>query len=472
MAKKSLQDINPLEYDLSTNVSVSPKQQTDRLIQLGKGVYKDKISGKLLYNYDEMPTAEVVGHKKEKSINDNLQKAYAKGIPSGTMASDMETMNAVTGGALNWTMPSQLIGATGRLINDGDFGQFGRNLILGNSGIVTDNFHKEHPYWSLGANVLFDTATLGLASVGKTGIKKGIDKITLKDNIYANNRLYSNNPYVNLYATYARRFGLPDKARLPYLIRRVKSDELPFIEDGNIQLNGPRFKHTNFTYDRPVISHNKGKWDSAQQTYIINGRNLIKVNKGNWGSIEPSDMFTIKDPENGLMIPQEDVTLISGNKDILYKANNIGLRNITNDGLQIIEGAISPRGKIGRFDFSGGERRGFNTPYWKAVNNTIKRFGVPKYKDIKLLEKTTGLDAGVTRLNKDALNIIDKARIFEKLNLDDAAEVMKLKYPNGRNIDFIKDRDRYNVSGFPYNNVFYDPTTYAESLFDFSKYQH
>ena len=49
MAKKSLQDISPLEYDLSTNVSVSPKQQTDRLIQLGKGVYKDKISGKLLY---------------------------------------------------------------------------------------------------------------------------------------------------------------------------------------------------------------------------------------------------------------------------------------------------------------------------------------------------------------------------------------------------------------------------------------
>ena len=31
MAKKSLQDINPLEYDLSTNVSVSPKQKTDRL---------------------------------------------------------------------------------------------------------------------------------------------------------------------------------------------------------------------------------------------------------------------------------------------------------------------------------------------------------------------------------------------------------------------------------------------------------
>lgn len=469
MAKKSLQDINPLEYDLSTNVSVSPKQQTDRLIQLGKGIYKDKISGKLLYNYDEIPTAEVVGHKKEKSINDNWQKAYAKGIPSGTMASDIETMNAVTGGGINLIMPSQVIGAA---IHSDKLQDYFLNLLKGNSGIVTDNFHKEHPYYSLGANILFDTAALGLASIGKTGIKNGINKITLKDNIYANNKLYSDNPYINLYATYARRYGLPDKARLPYLIRRIKSDELPFIEDGNIRLNGPRFKHTNFTYDRPVISHNKGKWDSAQQTYIINGRNLIKANKGNWGSIEPSDMFTIEDSKTGLMIPKEDVTLISGNKDILSKANNIGLRNITNDELQSVERAISGKEKIGKFEINRGTRRGFNTPYWEAVNNTIKRFGVPKYKDIKLLEKTTGLNAGVTRLNKDALNIINKARIFEKLNLDDAAEVMKLKYPNSRNIDFVKDRARYNVSGFPYNNIFYDPTTHAESLFDFSKYQH
>lgn len=213
MAKKSLQDINPLEYDLSTNVSVSPKQQTDRLIQLGKGVYKDKISGKLLYNYDEMPTAEVVGHKKEKSINDNWQKAYAKGIPSGTMASDMETMNAVTGGALNWTMPSQLIGATGRLINDRDFGQFGRNLILGNSGIVTDNFHKEHPYWSIAANGAFDAFTgRSLYNINRlnqtkpllTSIGKGIGKtiIEVPYNIVTNNNVQTYgrkivNPIIN-----------------------------------------------------------------------------------------------------------------------------------------------------------------------------------------------------------------------------------------------------------------------------------
>lgn len=151
---------NQLEYELSTEVNVTPQQQHDRLIKLGTGIYRDKISGKILYKYDEMPAAEVVGHKKKKSVNDNWQKAYAKGVPSGTMASDMETMNAVTGGALSWTMPSQLVGATGRLINDGDFGQFGRNLILGNNGIVTDKFAQEHPWYSLGANIIFDGFSL------------------------------------------------------------------------------------------------------------------------------------------------------------------------------------------------------------------------------------------------------------------------------------------------------------------------
>ena len=176
MAKKSLQDINPLEYDLSIPVSVSPEQKADRLISLGKGVYKDKISNKLLYNYDEMPTAEIV-RRKERSINDNLQRAYAKGIPSGTMSADMETMNAVTGGALNWTMPSQVIGATGRLIKNGDFGQFGRNLILGNNGIVSDAYTAKHPYLSMAVNTIGDGIILGLAGAGKTGIKNSTNYI-------------------------------------------------------------------------------------------------------------------------------------------------------------------------------------------------------------------------------------------------------------------------------------------------------
>lgn len=160
-------DNTPIEYTPSIDVYVTPKQQADRLISLGKGVYKDKVSNKLLYNYDEMPTATVVGHKKKKSVNDNLQAAYAKGIPSGTMSADMETMNAVTGGALNLLSPSQIVGAA---IHSDRPQDYFLNLGKGNNGIVTDKFAQEHPYWSVGANMLFDTSVIGALS-GINGIR-------------------------------------------------------------------------------------------------------------------------------------------------------------------------------------------------------------------------------------------------------------------------------------------------------------
>lgn len=161
------------------------------LTPIGEGVYKNKF-GKIVYD-----TTKVTPPEKDKSINDNWQTAYAKGVPSGTMSADMETMNAVTGGVLNWTMPSQVVGATARLINDGDFGQFGRNLILGNSGIVTDKFAQEHPWYSMGANLLFDTATLGAAAAGKSGIQSGINyaKNLPKYALYKADQTFGNNFY-------------------------------------------------------------------------------------------------------------------------------------------------------------------------------------------------------------------------------------------------------------------------------------
>lgn len=154
----------PLEYDLSTTVEVSPEQQVERLISLGNGVYKDKVSNKLLYNYDEMPEVTIVGHKKEKSVNDNWQAAYAKGIPSGTMSADIETMNAVTGGTINLISPSQVVGAA---IHSDKPQDYFLNLAKSNNGIVTDNFAQEHPYLSIGANMLFDGVTLGTGFKGK-----------------------------------------------------------------------------------------------------------------------------------------------------------------------------------------------------------------------------------------------------------------------------------------------------------------
>lgn len=288
-------------------------------------------------------------------------------------------------------------------------------------------------------------------------------------NRISKSRLYSDNPIVNTYATYARRYNLPDKARVPYMIRRVKSEEFPSINNGRITMSGGRFKHTNFTYDRPVVSHRKGKWDTAQQTYLINGRTLVSENKGNWGSIEPSDMFTVRDPKGGLTVPTKDVILVSGHKGVLSQAKSSGIKTATSPQLQSREASITPRESLGRFNFAGGERRHYNTPYWISVNDIVKEYGTPKFKDVRLLEKMTGLKSGVSKLDKNAMKIINDAKGFDKLPLNEAEQVMKQTYPNGRGVNFINDRESYITSELPYNSLFYDPATHAEVNYVFPK---
>lgn len=318
----------------------------------------------------------------------------------------------------------------------------------------------------------FDIISMGRGlPVGKAA--KATAKAAKNEVSYINriskSRLYSDNPIVNTYATYARRYNLPDKARVPYMIRRVKSDELPSINNGRITMSGGRFKHTNFTYDRPVVSHRKGKWDTAQQTYLINGRKLVSENKGNWGSIEPSDMFTIQDPKGGLTVPTKDVILVSGHKGLLGQAKASGIKIATSPQLQRIEKSITPRQSLGRFNLAGGERSHYNTPYWIDVNNIVKEYGTPKVKDVRLLEEMTGLKSGVSKLNNNAIKIINDAKGFDKLSLNEAEQVMNQTYPNGRGVNFANDRETYVTSQLPYNNLFYDPTTYAESNYVFPK---
>lgn len=318
----------------------------------------------------------------------------------------------------------------------------------------------------------FDIISMGRGlPVGKAA--KATAKAAKNEVSYINriskSRLYSDNPIINTYATYARKYNLPDKARVPYMIRRVKSDELPSINNGRITMSGGRFKHTNFTYDRPVVSHRKGKWDTAQQTYLINGRRLVSENKGNWGSIEPSDMFTIQDPKEGLTVPTKDVILVSGHKGLLNQAKASGIKIATSPQLQRIEKSITPRQSLGRFNLAGGERRHYNTPYWIDVNNIVKEYGTPKLKDVRLLEEMTGLKSGVSKLNNNAIKIINDAKSFDKLSLNEAEQVMNQTYPNGRGVNFTNDRETYVTSQLPYNSLFYDPTTYAESNYVFPK---
>lgn len=346
-----------------------------------------------------------------------------------------------------------------------------RNGQIGNFRVVNGKYiPNEKPLRRVYPE--FDIISMGRGlPVGKAA--KATAKAAKNEVSYINriskSRLYSDNPIVNTYATYARRYNLPDKARVPYMIRRVKSDELPSINNGRITMSGGRFKHTNFTYDRPVVSHRKGKWDTAQQTYLINGRKLVSENKGNWGSIEPSDMFTIQDPKGGLTVPTKDVILVSGHKGLLGQAKASGIKIATSPQLQRIEKSITPKQSLGRFNLAGGERRHYNTPYWIDVNNIVKEYGTPKLKDVRLLEEITGLKSGVGKLNNNAIKIINDAKGFDKLSLNEAEQVMNQTYPNGRGVNFTNDREAYVTGQFPYNNLFYDPTTYAESNYVFPK---
>ena len=346
-----------------------------------------------------------------------------------------------------------------------------RNGQVGNFRVVNGRYiPNEKPLRQIYPE--FDIISMGRGlPVGKAA--KATARAAKNEVSYINriskSRLYSDNPIVNTYATYARRYNLPDKARVPYMIRRVKSEEFPSINNGRITMSGGRFKHTNFTYDRPVVSHRKGKWDTAQQTYLINGRTLVSENKGNWGSIEPSDMFTVRDPKGGLTVPTKDVVLVSGHKGVLSQAKASGIKTATSPQLQSREASITPRESLGRFDFAGGERRHYDTPYWISVNDIVKEYGTPKFKDVRLLEKMTGLKSGVSKLDKNAMKIINDAKGFDKLPLNEAEQVMKQTYPNGRGVNFINDRESYITSELPYNSLFYDPATHAEVNYVFPK---
>lgn len=346
-----------------------------------------------------------------------------------------------------------------------------RNGQVGNFRVVNGRYiSNEKPLRRVYPE--FDIISMGrglpVGKVAKATARAAKNEVSYINRI-SKSRLYSDNPIVNTYATYARRYNLPDKARVPYMIRRVKSEEFPSINNGRITMSGGRFKHTNFTYDRPVVSHRKGKWDTAQQTYLINGRTLVSENKGNWGSIEPSDMFTVRDPKGGLTVPKKDVVLVSGHKGLLTQAKASGIKTATSPQLQRREEIITPRESIGRFNFAGGERRHYDTPYWISVNDIVKEYGTPKFKDVRLLEKMTGLKSGVSKLDKNAMKIINDAKGFDKLPLNEAEQVMKQTYPNGRGVNFINDRESYITSELPYNSLFYDPATHAEVNYVFPK---
>lgn len=283
-------------------------------------------------------------------------------------------------------------------------------------------------------------------------------------------KFYSDNSLVNMYATLARRYNLPDKARLPYLIRRVRSNNLNLDKNGNVILTGDRWKHANFTYDMPVIPHNKGSWDASQQTLLINGRYIIPRTK--WGSIEPSDMFNAS---NTPTIPADQLIDITANPTSKRLAHRYGVQAVSNNNLKTQEFKqlqsehkeyLDNFGK--KLKFAKNDRQNINDEYWTAVQQLQAKFGRPKVKDIRLLEKTTGLRSFIHPMDDlKKFRAIDKQYIMNT-PIEKIEEVVKNlpRYNNGRDFNYMKWYDYRGVQK-PYKNFFYDPATPAESKFQF-----
>ena len=110
---------------------------------------------------------------------------------------------------------------------------------------------------------------------------------------------------------------------------------------------------------------------------------------------------------------------------------------------------------------------------YNHANEIIKHFGFPKIKDVKLLEKLTGLKSYTVPFDKQKKAFIEKLKNFKNLSLNEAEELLEnnSNFPNGTpiNITSAKSIDKRNLTKFDFNNLFYDPATMAEYLFFNSK---
>ena len=87
-------------------------------------------------------------------------------------ADALEFLNVMTAGGMNNLSPTQWtrrVYDAGKLAKgDMSWSDYTKSWINGNNGVVTDEFAKEHPYWSTGFNFVGDAVGLaGIANAGK-----------------------------------------------------------------------------------------------------------------------------------------------------------------------------------------------------------------------------------------------------------------------------------------------------------------
>lgn len=288
---------------------------------------------------------------------------------------------------------------------------------------------------------------------------------------------YYGNPIERVYGTMARKLNLPDKPRKPELLRKLED---PIKSYGNtVEItardNNPSL-FTNFTTDRPVVTHSKSGWDHTD-LYIFDP-NVTKNIKPS--SIEPSDTFYVG---HTITSTPKQTTLVSGNiknlKDAQKKGINIlsspQARNLWQQITNQYQTALNNYNPLDRLQKVPTIRNSVDDnlklEYSKELQRLQSKRGTPTFKDYLKWQKETGLKAGVRPI-KYKQRFIDNPPIEGAFNPMEFLEGVntstdmgkKLYYPNGQPVttieQFEKELDLINRQ--PYNKVFYDPASKVE----------
>lgn len=295
-----------------------------------------------------------------------------------------------------------------------------------------------------------------------------------------------------VWGTTARRFNLPDKARIPGDAMRKLSENIR-VKDGLADFTGNLSEygepHVNFTLDRPVVSHPSGNWNTAD-LYIMPTNSLIRQSYPNaLKSIEPSDTFI---HGSNITEPVGNVTLISGDTEALNWARHAGMNTLSSPRLRRLYKGLHTRWEE---ELKNYNREKAELPEWfkspDAPKNSIGRGwldpedlkyaaeiqrlqstrGTPTLSDFHALEQATGMDAGVSPLaGRDAsINALSRMSSFMEQPISNWINegLPTYTYPNGRTVEGTPKTIKTELQlleNSRYNKVFYDPTSNVELI--------
>lgn len=273
---------------------------------------------------------------------------------------------------------------------------------------------------------------------------------------------YYGNPVQRVWHTVGRNKNWKTSAKHPELMRKLE-EPIKVNSNGTLQVTNPnpRFSTpiTNFTTDRPVVSHAGGNWD-GRDLYIFNPK-IVKGKKP--ASIEPSDTFY---PNVNITAKPSQTTLVSGNPLRLADAKSKGMSTLSSPEARRLyqEAQWKYLGELKKRNANKNAGGNFKVKfddyaddYAKEIQRLQSKRGTPTVYDYAKLERSTGLDAGVISIDEMNPRIVD-------YYMNAGAEV---PYPNGRVIDYDYFYPQVNseknvLNRASYNKVFYDPTTTAE----------